>query len=431
MQFLSNLGSLLASIRTPLTVSALAIIILYGIYRQVLRLPVFQPLGRKGTLTVINAILARVFWLALCALFLGAASFLFSKYIDAGDKPIASAPHLLDASHDKALTQHVLDQLLEPIRGNSRTVFHISAAASTDSEEVAAIDFKLSNNGRATAFLWKVSIDLLRAEIDQTPVVEFNYRTDRSKMTISMKNNGWGPADCDISISNEYLARLFGTDVLRFRGVVASNESKEIDLDLKQGDHRQMAAVEKLMRSREQEQQSATGPKVKITIMRVNDNALGAVMASGECYSANRTKLSINQAVLAPPNVVLTAISHGEFASRYEFPIYMLVPSEPTFVAVLDPTLVPSSKTYSLSRKIPPGDVERFYITLAASRSAQVWVRFRFFIDESTVLVTQAFSVKLWCPRDCMLHEADGTEFVYEDGAWRLPHPPRWFEPRR
>src|SRR5438046_2637161 len=155
---LGSFGALTEQIRTPLSVSALAFLILYAIYRQLFKLNIFAPVGRKGTLTVVNTVLGRLFWLALIALILGVGGYAFSLYIARATGDLKSAPHLLDARPDPALAADlydVLDGRLVDSGTNRKSKFGytVRTRRPTYPEALAAIDFKFENKGRSAAFV--------------------------------------------------------------------------------------------------------------------------------------------------------------------------------------------------------------------------------------------------------------------------------------
>lgn len=98
----------------------------------------------------------------------------------------------------------------------------------------------------------------------------------------------------------------------------------------------------------------------------------------------------------------------------------MVVPSEPTFVSVLDPDSVPAQKQYGLARRIPPGEVERFFIAVVSKKSARFRVRLKFFVDKSTVLESELIEVALWRPTDSAPNIPDGDEIENESGVWTV-----------
>src|SRR6516165_1004812 len=83
------------------------------------------------------------------------------------------------------------------------------------------IDFKFQNTGRATAFLWRFVIEILKAEVDVRPNLEFSYRVDGKDLVVAVTNTGWGSAcDCSILVTEPTLNRSF-TDIKRsHRGTI-------------------------------------------------------------------------------------------------------------------------------------------------------------------------------------------------------------------
>src|SRR6266567_1241587 len=72
------------------------------------------------------------------------------------------------------------------------------------------IDFNFQNTGKATASLWQFSICVLKAEIDQTPVLNFKVDIEESNLVVIATNNGWGTAyNCEIQINEPVLSHLF------------------------------------------------------------------------------------------------------------------------------------------------------------------------------------------------------------------------------
>ncbi len=301
---------------------------------------------------------------------------------------------------------------------------------------VAAIDFKFRNGGQATAFLWRVVIELVQADLDLSPVIGLAYRTNHKEMTIAASNAGWGRGDCQVSVHNEILERLFRSDSLGFQRSFESGENVDvIHLDLRHADTAQLDVINRTRRERTRRQHDSPPPRSsddQIKIQSVSPEDLGVaegvpvghITAQGTCSNAAGIQLTVNQEIRPDlwsfANAV--SISDGEF-KRIPPPIiiYAVAMSEPTFVAVVDPASVPSEKAYSISRKIPPGDVERFFITVGALKSSKVKLRFKFFVDESIVLTTNSFILALSCPRDCVLPVVDGTEFDNKNGIWTLP----------
>jgi len=73
-----KLAAIANKVKTPLALAGLIVIVLYGIYRQVLSLDIFSKVGEASTLILIGGILDKLFWLALIALVMGIASYVLT-----------------------------------------------------------------------------------------------------------------------------------------------------------------------------------------------------------------------------------------------------------------------------------------------------------------------------------------------------------------
>jgi hypothetical protein len=266
---------------------------------------------------------------------------------------------------------------------------------------------------QATAFLWRVVIELVQADLDLSPVIGLAYRTNHKEMTIAASNAGWGRVDCQVSVHNEILERLFRRDSLRFQRSFESGEIVDvIHLNLRLADSAQLDVINRTGRERTRRQHDSpqlrsSDGQIKIQSVSPEDLGfaegvpVGHITAQSTCSNAAGIQLTVNQEIrpdlLSFANAV--SISDGEF-KRIPPPImiYTIAMSEPTFVAVLDPASVPSEKAYSISRKIPPGDMERFSITVGALKSSKVRLRFKFFVDASIVLTTNSFTLTRCAP---------------------------------
>jgi hypothetical protein len=80
MDFIAKVGSTLERVRTPLTLGGLAVLVLYGVYGKILDMDIFGDLTEESTAVVIDRIALYVFVLAIVAVVLGAASYMFSKH---------------------------------------------------------------------------------------------------------------------------------------------------------------------------------------------------------------------------------------------------------------------------------------------------------------------------------------------------------------
>jgi hypothetical protein len=71
-----GLLSVASKVGTPLALAGIIVIVLYALYKQVLGLKVFARLDADPTFRLLQQVLAKLFWLALIALILGAISYL-------------------------------------------------------------------------------------------------------------------------------------------------------------------------------------------------------------------------------------------------------------------------------------------------------------------------------------------------------------------
>src|SRR5450755_4412885 len=91
------------------------------------------------------------------------------------------------------------------------------------------IDFKFQNKGRATAFLWQFAIEVIHAEIDQTPVLAFGSDVKEGALLIQATNNGWGDAqDCHIQLREPILNLLFSDSIRQYKGTLQSGKTQDI-----------------------------------------------------------------------------------------------------------------------------------------------------------------------------------------------------------
>ncbi|NKK71925.1 hypothetical protein GFM13_16355 [Rhizobium leguminosarum bv. viciae] len=75
MDFFQKALSSLGAIRTPITVTALIIVVFYYILSQLLQLQVFSTLTQADTGHFLTAVLDKIFWLAIAGLVFGAILF--------------------------------------------------------------------------------------------------------------------------------------------------------------------------------------------------------------------------------------------------------------------------------------------------------------------------------------------------------------------
>jgi|SRR5580658_3381072 hypothetical protein len=95
MEIMGKLLAALDRVKTPLTLSGLVVIVLYGLYSQVLKLPIFAQLPASSTFVIIRDLLWYLFLLAVLAIVLGAATYIVAHFWPASNHSDPDAPVML------------------------------------------------------------------------------------------------------------------------------------------------------------------------------------------------------------------------------------------------------------------------------------------------------------------------------------------------
>lgn len=107
------------------------------------------------------------------------------------------------------------------------------------------IDFKFLNRSNTSSIIKRFTVEVLDAEVDQTPVPDFSIRVNERRRVIHVDettpntfegdasleivttNNGWGPAkNLEIRLQNTLLGELFRTSDLEYNGELSSGSSE-------------------------------------------------------------------------------------------------------------------------------------------------------------------------------------------------------------
>ncbi len=262
------------------------------------------------------------------------------------------------------------------------------------------IDFKFQNVGTATAFLKRFTIKVLQAEIDLTPVLDFELKVVNNALQVIATNNGWGGAhDCNIQISGNILSRLFTDFQRQYKGNIPSGESKEIlSLTKKSANTIRFKAIKKEFVDIYNQ---PSGPPFHQSIRGIE---LGKTNVTWSCRDDNGTEYQ-NQVNIQgfdnEGNYIL--IENGFFKTsniRSGGGAY----SDIMYVSIIDPSKGIQEKTYSISRQIPSGDVERFHIMIGSPMSCRLSTQFQFFSDQTDIVESEKFGIELWNPRNTQWH---------------------------
>jgi hypothetical protein len=299
----------------------------------------------------------------------------------------SSAVALLDACLDRH------DSPYEQAVEKGRKVIRPRHSAGERRYAFPTVDFKLLNSGDAFAFLWKFVIRVSAAEVDRTPVLSFSSRVEGGVLEVRVVNNGWGAAaDCQFRLREPTLDNVFRRPLLRYEGAVASGESLAVCRLTKD------AAIPGRWES-------------LLVGSRDGECVLRGGRVEWECTDEDGGQKYQGDSEVpfggSGSRIVLTPSHFAEIGSEG---LASLVGSDVTYAALIDPSQGGHKREYSISHKIPPGDVERFHVLIGSRASCRLLLRFQFFIDRDVVLESDEFEVHVWNPRDW-------RRPIFEDGS--------------
>ena len=268
------------------------------------------------------------------------------------------------------------------------------------------IDFKFQNVGTATAFMKRFTIKVLHTEIDLTPVLDFELQVVNNALQVVATNNGWGEAhNCGIQISGDILNRLFTDTQRQYQGDIPSGDNKEIfSFTKKSANANQIKAIKKEFVNNYNQ---PSGPPFHQSIRGIKLGKMNATWKSRDDNGAEYQDQVNIQDFDNKGDYILT--ENGFFKTsniRSGGGAY----SDIMYVAIIDPSKSIQEKTYSISRKIPSGDVERFHIMVGSPISCNLTVLFQFFSDQTGIVESEKFDIELWNPRNTR------WDYPYRDG---------------
>jgi hypothetical protein len=98
--WLVRLATVASKVQTPLGLAGVALVILYAIANQILKLNVFDNIGGNATFVLLDNIFSRIFYLALLSILLAVASYLVTLQLNTRPAAKQSSLRLVDASLD-------------------------------------------------------------------------------------------------------------------------------------------------------------------------------------------------------------------------------------------------------------------------------------------------------------------------------------------
>ncbi len=274
-----------------------------------------------------------------------------------------------------------------------------------------SIDFKFQNTGNATALLWSFIISILSTEIDPTPVfdfLDFEVGIEDNALEITVTNNGWGTAyDCYFRLDEPTLKLLFTDADLQYRGTIKSGERQKIfHLTYEHIDPGQLGII------KERSTTITYFPIDPKTQLSSQETVYGIRFSHFKTYWRCRDEKDAlhEKEVYAHDWSWDFVLTSGGFCKIRAPKSGAGFPSEVTFSSIIDPTSGAYEQSYPISRKIPPGDIERFHILIGSPISCHLFVKFKFLVDETQVIESGVFDIEIWNPRNSEWH------YVYKDG---------------
>jgi hypothetical protein len=96
----AKIAAVLSRVKTPLTLGGLVVVVLYGLYSQILKLPGFAAALPSGAAAqLLQDIIKYLFWLAILAVVLGVGSYLAVHFFPKGWLPAPDKPVALKVNH--------------------------------------------------------------------------------------------------------------------------------------------------------------------------------------------------------------------------------------------------------------------------------------------------------------------------------------------
>lgn len=317
------------------------------------------------------------------------------------------------------------------------------------------IDFKFHNTSQEVAILWQFAIEVLHAEADLTPALEFDFAGDSDRyepegsLFILGVNYGWGPASsCVIALNNPILNHFYSEDLRRFIGDIESGQQVLLfRLGRPEVSTQEFARVQSLLRNADlakMERDLSDNHYVgyeKIRRRELEDRwrcrkfehwkeqsegersipaiPIDDLILNWKCLDAKGRTLEGEEKGLARRwDLFLTSAGF-----RYSKKLLMgsMQRSDSTYCAILDPACGAHERKYSVSRTIAPGEAERFHILVGATKSSSINLRFKFWVGTDGIITSEEFTIHILNPHQSRLNDLykDGDHLVRENASKR------------
>jgi hypothetical protein len=228
---------------------------------------------------------------------------------------------------------------------------------------------------------------------------------DHRTLRVIASNNGWGPAcDCEIQISEPTLDRLFSGTERRYKGDIEAGGRAIISLP-------SHPAMQQRLHLLETEFEHVEVPNENQWIYQgfgPETPSLGKRLQDIQVKWRHRDNTSQGQEGHATAHLGLVFLTEEGYceADSAEMSHACMAESDVVFATGInfDPANAPSEMEYAISRKVPPGDVERFHVMVGSRMSCFLTLKFKIVIDKSAMVTSEVFNIHLWNPRDWELH---------------------------
>jgi hypothetical protein len=295
-------------------------------------------------------------------------------------------------------------------------------APSSSRHPFPVMDFKFQNSGNGTAFFTGFRVEIARSHVDISPSLRFDWiardwtnvsypklaafgfsTSLASQIGIVVGNMGWGPAiDAEVGFKDRELIALFGHVVALGQRIeddepfiIASfDKSRIVDAVLHDISGTTFSPNKRVItyQRRLHDAGMASVPLNTINLQwRCSDMKHSPHMGEGGAPG----RYGDHVFIVEDGFLLLTRQEKQHQSQQQE-----MAPPGPMFCVMINPDQGRHSKTYSISRKVAAGDVERFQILLGATKSCELAVRFVFVLDGRTEIASQSFAFKIENQRD-------------------------------
>ena len=73
----------------------------------------------------------------------------------------------------------------------------------------------------------------------------------------------------------------------------------------------------------------------------------------------------------------------------------MLGVSDTNYCSLINLDNIPDKKSYKISRIIPPNEIDKFHISIGATKSCQLDIKFKFIVDSKKIVESKDFILKI------------------------------------